>query len=52
MHMTTTCGNCKKYVALVPTEDPRIFAAMEFEKDRYTPSTRRHICGESDRRPY
>lgn len=50
--MTTSCRNCQKYVALAATEDSRVFVAVEFEKDQYTPSTRRHVCGESDRRPY
>lgn len=39
-----TCGNCQTYTAVVEGW------AMDFEKDGFTPSERRHLCGESDRR--
>jgi hypothetical protein len=50
--MTTACTNCGRYVALTPTDQPNVFAAHDFEADRYTPSSRRHACGEIDRSVY
>jgi hypothetical protein len=48
--MTTTCRNCQRAVALVPED--KAFRAMNFERDGFTPSADRHVCGESDRAVY
>lgn len=49
--MTSTCRNCRRYVALVDTETPNLYRAMDLAADGYTPTESPHVCSESDRRP-
>jgi len=48
--MTTECFNCRRYVALVQTEQSNVFQAVNMAADGFTPTTTPHACGESDRR--
>ena len=42
---------CGAHVALVPTDQPNVLRAFEYEADRFTPSERMHSCPPVERRP-
>lgn len=38
------CDPCNRRIYYSPTADRRVFVAVEYMADRYTPSERRHVC--------